>query len=414
MNEETSAPQDVPEQEPDAEPEESLPEAAPTDFGRHIWLFVLILAVVAVAGLLGILRNRRAPQNVGESPEPTGAGQLQGPPAPGPSGAQPVAPLKVVGRDMEAVLGSPPRSVTPGGPLYRFGRLFDVTRKVPGLQLEEMVRLPGRFAGQLSVMDLTGGASLPVRPARAVGAVPERSRVVVVSAGGESRGYPVAQLERYAGMVDDLGEHGVFVTWDSLTQAARCLQRQVGDRTLEWRDAGLFCRGGALLYDDATGSLWNALSGMALTGPLAGTRARALPAVVWPLDQWREANPEIPMVVPPADRAETAEGYLQNPELPLTPRHYDPAKSSLPAKSFVLGLSPDDEARAYPLASLFDSGLRQLTDSVGGRQVEIHVTSPRTGYATVNERVLDAPVMLWFAWKEAHPDTSLYSPEDRP
>jgi hypothetical protein len=414
MNEETSAPQNVPEQESDTEPEESLPEAAPTDFGRHIWLLVLILAVVAVAGLLGILRNGRAAQNVEEPTEPTGARQLPGPPAPGPPGAQPVAPLRVVGRDMETVLASPPRSVTPGGPLYRFGRLFDVTRKVPGLELEEVVRLPGRFAGQLSVMDLTGGASLPVRPAREVRPVPERSRVVVVSVDGETRGYPVAQLERYAGMVDDFGGRGVFVTWDSLTQTARCLQRQVGDRTLEWRDAGLSCRGGALLYDDATGSLWNALSGTALTGPLAGTRARALPAVVWPLNQWREANPQTPMVVPPAERGETAEAYLQSPELPLPPGDYDPADSPLPAKAFVLGLSLDEEARAYPLGSLFDAGLKQLTDSMGGRQAEIHITSPRTGYATVDGRVLDAPVMLWFAWKEAHPETALYSPQERP
>ncbi|MFO7957906.1 MAG: hypothetical protein R6X33_12495, partial [Candidatus Brocadiia bacterium] len=113
MNEETSAPQDVPEQDSDAESEESLPEAAPTDFGRHIWLLVLILAVVAVAGLLGILRNRRTAENVEEPAEAADAGELQGRLAPGPSGAQPVAPLKVVGREMEAVLASPPRSVTP-------------------------------------------------------------------------------------------------------------------------------------------------------------------------------------------------------------------------------------------------------------------------------------------------------------
>ncbi len=40
---------------PEGEPE--WPEAAPTDLRRHFWLLVLILAVVALAGLLGFLAD---------------------------------------------------------------------------------------------------------------------------------------------------------------------------------------------------------------------------------------------------------------------------------------------------------------------------------------------------------------------
>jgi len=231
---------------------------------------------------------------------------------------------------------------------------------------------------------------------------------VVVHADGETRGYPVAQLERCAGIVDVLAGRPVFVTWDSLSQAARCLVRQVDGRMLEWRDAGLFCRGGALLYDDATGSLWNSLSGTALTGPLAGTSARTLPAVVWPLGRWRDENPDVPMMAVPEGPEGVAQAYLQSPELPLRPRNYDPEHSPIPVKAFVLGVAFEGKARAYALSRLVDAGKRELTDVLAGRQVEIHVTSPRTGYATVDGRVLDAPVILWFAWKEARPETSLY------
>jgi hypothetical protein len=44
--------------------------------------------------------------------------------------------------------------------------------------------------------------------------------------------------------------------------------------------------------------------------------------------------------------------------------------------------------------------------------VEVVVTSRRTAHARSEGEPVDAAVMLWFAWKENHPETELYEVEE--
>ena len=74
----------------------------------------------------------------------------------------------------------------------------------------------------------------------------------------------------------------------------------------------------------------------------------------------------------------------------------------------MLGLSAGGQSRAYDLRTLFTAGQTSLKDTVGGQDFDITITSPRTATATSAGKPADAPVMLWFGWKELHADTSVY------
>lgn len=98
---------------------------------------------------------------------------------------------------------------------------------------------------------------------------------------------------------------------------------------------------------------------------------------------------------------------------PTTPTAAAPAGPK--PKSFVLGIAVGKQSRAYDLGALFSEGKKELKDSVGGKDFDIEVTSPRTAIATSGGKPVDARVMLYFGWKEAYPDSTVYGmPEPAP
>jgi hypothetical protein len=91
----------------------------------------------------------------------------------------------------------------------------------------------------------------------------------------------------------------------------------------------------------------------------------------------------------------------------MEPTHFSPDESPLPAKVFVVGVSAGGQSKAYPLEQLAGLPDAALEDTVGGIPVRIVVTSPRTAYVDAAPEA-KAETMLWFAWKEANPETEVY------
>lgn len=404
----------------DEQPGEEQVAPAATSFRRNIWLLVIVIGVVVFAWVLAALWKRapQLPEPVATSAPP--AADL--PPAPPPQEAPPPGPAsvalsRVIGSSAELIMASPARTVRPGGRVvYRLARLFDVTKRLPDLRVQELIRLPTRTADQRRPLVTEQQEETPFRPAEEVDLLHDDDRVAVVSHGGESRAYPIKTLLVSAGVFDKIGDVPVFVCWSFPAQTARALVTEVDGRPIRWHDAGLLYRGSEVYYDDETGSLWDSFSGKAITGPAVGQSARVVPVSVWPWRQWADShgtalvlNVGLEVLGTQALQMEQAVNlYLQDPELPGPFAHFKPDTTPLMAKEFVLGIALGGEARAYPLADLSGSDATVVADSVGGHSVEVHMTSPRTGYATSEGRPLDAPVTLWFAWQEMHPDTSVY------
>lgn len=426
---ETSPPEEVRPDQPQPEPEGTGPAQepsvpVPTHFRRNLWLLAIVLGVVIAAWVLALLW-KRVPEDVSALQQaplpPVTAPAAQ--PSPGPAASlpepMPVAPSRIVGTSTEVIPAAPPISLTPGSPAYRLGRFFDVTKRIPGFQIAQLIRLPERWADQREVIEPkppAPGGQPPFVPAKEAAFLRPQERVAVFSVGPESHAYPVTTFVVFGGIYDTVGDRRVFICWNPATQAARCFVPNVEGREVKWQDGGLLYRGNQVYYDAETGSLWDSFSGQAVCGPLAGLIAPSLPLVVWPWDKWKAEHPDALVFaasLPPGtpERAEierAIQEYVASPYLPIPPAQFKATAGRLPAKAFVLGVSANGKAKAYPLAALAASGAEVVRDEVGGRQIEVHVTSPRTAYAMSAGDILDAPVMLWFGWLGCEPGTDLY------
>jgi len=429
--------------EPNSTPEETKQEQAevakeqapeeralpvPTDFRRNAWLLAIVFAAVLIAWILSLLW-KRAPQEMANLP--------QGAALPASGSSMPAAPsglaaarraeamlpppirisiARVIGSKSEVIPAAPALSLASGGTTYRLARDFDITNRVADFHIEALSRLSGRWADQLPTLAADKLTPSPFAPASDVTVLQPMDRILVLSNDAETRAYPITRIRPCCGVYDSFGGKRVFVSWSTPTQMAQCFVASLDGREMDWHDAGLLYRGNDLYYDDQSGSLWDPFSAQALAGPLAGRIAEQVPVTVWQWDQWKPQHPTALVLVsglrepsPEAlDGGSVLDAYLQGPRLPFEPQHFNPTATPLPPKSFVLGLSLGGKDRAYPLAPLATERAEAVKDTLGGQPIEVHVTSPRTAYATSEGKLLDAKVMYWFAWQECRPETDLY------
>lgn len=419
-SEQAQAPE--PERPAEAPPVAEVSEPVPTSFRRNAWLLVIVLAVVVLAWILALLW-KRVPESIERIQKAAGPVAETSAPRTATSQAsqrpEPPEPGRVIGSNAEMILAAPALAVEPGGVAYRLPRFFDVTKRIPGFELQHLLRMPGRWADQRPVLDAEKAQDF-FKPAESVSMANALDRIVVVSVGEFTRAYPIKVLAMPDGVRDVLGGTPVFVCWNPATQMARCLRLEADGKRLDFRDAGLLYRGNDLQCDVQTGSLWDPFSGRALAGSAAGQRLETVPVMVVLWGAWAESHPSTQVLTAELDqegeqatRAEqferATERYLQNPAAPESLAEFDATKSPLPAKAFVLGLTLDGQSRAYPLSRPVGAPATVLQDTLAGQAVEVHVTSDRTGYAISQRRLLDACVMLWFAWTVACPDTGVYN-----
>jgi len=96
--------------------------------------------------------------------------------------------------------------------------------------------------------------------------------------------YPVAVQERVIN--DEIGGRPVLVYVDPETHAVATFFRVADDRTLT------FCLQDGQLVDRETGSVWNPVRGLAVSGPLQGTVLRAVPYVPAYDWAWQDFYPQ--------------------------------------------------------------------------------------------------------------------------
>ncbi len=116
--------------------------------------------------------------------------------------------------------------------------------------------------------------------------------VVVVTRGADERAYPLHTLLRRGPVNDTIGGVPAVITFDPIAGVARAYLRQLNGQTLSFGLTGLLRNGNALLYDRGSETWWQQLTGEAVTGALAGSKLRMLPAVVGTYGEFAAAFPD--------------------------------------------------------------------------------------------------------------------------
>jgi hypothetical protein len=208
------------------------------------------------------------------------------------------------------------------------------------------------------------------------------------------------------------------VTFDPVTSTPRVYRASVGaspgsadgDRRLTFGFSGLLYRGGALIYDRETGSLWSQFSGAAIAGPLAGKRLERLRVRQEPLGVWVERHPGSQVLARPElkkidYRYSPYSAYWVSESFPpladeLIDRSYHP-------KEVVLGVEVGDATRAYLGSELTAAGGR-VVDDFQGQKLKIAYDGDSASFVWEVPDPVQVTDTYWFAWKAHHPESEVW------
>ncbi len=130
-----------------------------------------------------------------------------------------------------------------------------------------------------------------VSPAEASTWLKKREPVLVVERGGKARAYPHQILIWHEIVNDELAGTPIAVTYCPLCNSAVVFDRRVDAATLRFGTTGNLRRSDLVMWDDATESWWQQLTGEAVVGELTGKQLRTLPAETLSFEQFRERHP---------------------------------------------------------------------------------------------------------------------------
>jgi len=122
--------------------------------------------------------------------------------------------------------------------------------------------------------------------------LPAKDLVLGVDLVGAAKAYPFQAMADQGAINDFFSGQPVLVTFDPLNETAAAFIRRVAGNPLHFQTTIKTADGVLLLRDQETGSTWQALTGRAIDGPLAGTALERLPSFYSFWFAWSDFHPQ--------------------------------------------------------------------------------------------------------------------------
>ena len=200
-------------------------------------------------------------------------------------------------------------------------------------------------------------------------------KVLAVRIGEDAKAFPIRTMGYHHIVNDTIGGRPVAVTYCTLCHTGLVWSRVVGDRTLNFRLAGIN-NGNALLRDEETQSIWQQSTGEAIFGPLKGQRLELIPSDELTFALWRREEPDGMILRPDERRSSEYDPKDWESHVEQTRVVVDTAKSGIPPHRLMLGISLGGVNKAYPVETILASGL--IEDTVGRDRVLLVVGQDET------------------------------------
>ena len=272
----------------------------------------------------------------------------------------------------------------------------------------------------------------------------DKDRLVIgVTLGGEAKAYPIEIIGYHHQVKDTLGGKPILVTYCTVCRTGRVYSPFIKGEYAEFRLVGMD-HFNAMLEDGGTKSWWQQATGIAITGPLKGSRLEEVPSAQMTLGDWQAQHPNSLTLRPDPNYQSHYDSLRGYDEGVIDGSLERRDSSSWKFKSWVVGLTLDGKSKAYDWNQLVKE--RILTDSIGSQHLLLTMGSgDRSFYAyrvadslhfyydTAMHRICDAnthscwspsgicidgPMKgvrlesmqayqeFWHSWKTFHPNTT--------
>ena len=198
--------------------------------------------------------------------------------------------------------------------------------------------------------------------------------VFVLGIDDDARAYPLAMLTIHEVVNDIVGGEPVVITYCPLCYTALAFERTVGDRALSFGTTGTLRHSNLLMWDDATESWWQQVTGEAVVGDLAGTRLQYVPGFLTSFAEFVRTYPNGTVLSPDSTTPAFHGGYgltaYLNYDWPNNRPYlfYGELDQRLDPISRVLGVEVGGQAIAFPFKDLRDA---RVTETTLGDQVVV-------------------------------------------
>lgn len=230
---------------------------------------------------------------------------------------------------------------------------------------------------------------------------------IVVLGKGEVRFYPYQILVWHFGVNDVLSGTPILVSYNPFCGSAIVFSRKISEETiLQFKNSGKIYNN-ILLFSDGVENetLWNSLNGQALLGPGSGQSLSFLSSQIMTWKNFKENYPRGSVL---SRETGFSRDYSKNPYSDYTNNNeiwfplnkYD---SSLPAKTFVYGLSVNNDRKAYPEDNLKSTKI--IEEKLGEQNIRLvwdEKTETPHGYVLEDDGSLGEELILrpmyWLCW----------------
>jgi hypothetical protein len=204
---------------------------------------------------------------------------------------------------------------------------------------------------------------------------------VLFEIGDAARFHPIRILTAHEVVNDEVDGTPYALTYCPLCNTAVAFDRRVEGQTLRFGVSGLLRKSDLVMWDDATTSLWQQITGEAIVGNFAGTQLDLLPTATVTWADFKAAHPDGEVLSRDTGfgfgyGSNGYVGYTSGPG-PYTRFFQDEIDPRFPALSRVVGVRVGEATKAYPFEVIGEE--RVVNDELAG--VPITVWWAATGAA---------------------------------
>jgi hypothetical protein len=208
-------------------------------------------------------------------------------------------------------------------------------------------------------------------PIEAADWLDDREPGALVQFNDEVRFYPLSILTRHEIVNDRYGDIPVAVTFCPLCNTALTFDRRVDGEALRFGVSGLLRKSDLVMWDDATTTLWQQITGEAVVGELAGTQLDIISTAIVSYGDAKESFPDALSLATDTGfginyGANPYEAYSSSNQPFLFDDDPDPR---FPALSRVVGVSVDGVDKAYPFELISEKGA--VNDVLGDTPIAV-------------------------------------------
>ncbi|MBS3059949.1 MAG: DUF3179 domain-containing protein [DPANN group archaeon] len=227
---------------------------------------------------------------------------------------------------------------------------------------------------------------------------------------GVTRVYPLQILVWHEIVNDEIAGDPLLITYCPLCGSGIAFEGKIDGQRVEFGTSGKLYNSNLVMYDRKTDSYWTQIDGLAVVGPLAGTKLKpvSIDTVSW--RDWKAAHPDSQVLSQDTGHArpygvDPYGNYYEDSFLLFPVENSD---DRIHPKTQVFGIEINGVYKAYKEDDLKELGT--ITDRVNNVNIKLErmsdgrvsVTNTDAGEEIVKE------VDFWFAWYAFHPTTGLY------